>query len=170
MNESKETFTIVKRLNGRLHVSTPDPHIDPRRLFEIGQWARESVDMPIGRSLTVGVTDTSKPLYESLRGSFAGVEIGLSERQLLKRRASRSEPLKRMSWIVDSISVPGLRRTLTKLVVDEQGEIFKLYAQGKANTARRREHEAWICMTRYIVKYPLSALVLVLIKKFHIGG
>jgi hypothetical protein len=83
---------------------------------------------------------------------------------------SRREPLKEMSSVVDRISTPGLRKTLTKFVADERSEILQLYAQGKAKAAQRRERGAWVCMTSYIVKAPLAALVLALIKRRGVGG
>jgi hypothetical protein len=77
MSEQKEKFTIVKRLNGKLRVTTPSPHVDPRRLLEIAQWATERVVLPIGESIELEVKDASAPLYEDLCRNLPGLALGL---------------------------------------------------------------------------------------------
>jgi hypothetical protein len=103
-------------------------------------------------------------------GDIIVTKIEESEHEAANIRDALRAPLQRAAMLVDLVPVPGLRKTLRKLLADEQHEIAELYANGRAKTAWWRTQCAWGYAVIYTLKYPLTLLVLALIKKFSVGG
>lgn len=182
------SFASVKRMRGS---------IKGQKLLEIGRrgddWTItiECLDPPWEQSITLDLAQERVPFLkaEDIRNMFVhgGIRIKTMQSSLgappLKDvfdemraaiirttpKASR-EPLRRITLFIDWLPSAGLRKKVRTLVTDEKAEISELYKANRDRVARWRERWVWVHAIGYVVGHPIDALVISLIKKFHIGG